>query len=64
MPDLLALWHWMQRRIDLRILWPECKKQAPDLDHAKAIFAMHAFHDHAWLRLGDAEIRRRISALE
>jgi hypothetical protein len=41
------------RRFDLEILWPECKAHAPDLDHAKAAFAVHAFNDPAWLELGD-----------
>ena len=41
-------WRKRQRAIDLEILWPQCCELAPDLDHAKAAFAMHAFHDHAW----------------
>ena len=61
---LLAPWHWTQRRIDLQILWPSCRDQAPDLDHAKAAFMWHAMHDHAWLVLGEAEIIRRIGALK
>ena len=60
---LIDLWHERQRAIDLRILWPVCKNLAPDLDHAQAAFAMHAFHDKAWLCLGDDEIRRRINEL-
>jgi hypothetical protein len=60
---LINLWRERQRSIDLRILWPVCKEKAHDLDQAKAAFAMHAFHDPAWLCLGDAEIQRRISGL-
>lgn len=60
---LLNLWRERQRSIDLRILWPTCKEQASDLDHAKMAFAMHAFHDPAWLCLGDDEIRRQIDGL-
>jgi hypothetical protein len=60
---LLNLWRSRQRAIDLDILWPTCKEQAADLNHAKAAFAMHAFHDRAWLVLGDDEIKRRIDAL-
>jgi hypothetical protein len=37
-----------QRAIDLKILWPAFKKKAPDMDHAKAGFAWHAFQDTAW----------------
>lgn len=60
---LIGKWHERQRAVDLQLLWPSCKKQAPDLDHAKAAFAWHAFRDKAWLILGEAEIRRRIDEL-
>jgi hypothetical protein len=58
---LISLWRKRQRAIDLDVLWPACKQEAPDLDHAKAAFAVHAFHDPAWLALGKDEIRRRIA---
>jgi hypothetical protein len=53
---LLRPWRAHLRRIDLRILWPECKAQAqaqgqagiPALDLARAAFAAHAFHDPVW----------------
>ncbi len=60
---LIDRWRSRQRRIDLEILWPACKANARDLDHAKAAFAYHAFHDRAWLYLGDAEIARQIERL-
>ena len=50
---ILSWWHARLRRIDMEILWPTCKAQANDLDHAKAAFAVHAYHDPAWLELGD-----------
>jgi hypothetical protein len=50
---IVAWWHVRQRRIDLDILWPICRREAKDLDHAKAAFAVHAYHDPAWLELGD-----------
>jgi hypothetical protein len=28
-------------------------REANDLDHAKAAFAVHAYHDPAWLELGE-----------
>jgi hypothetical protein len=52
------------RRIDLKILWPECCIHATDLDHAKAAFAAHAFNDPAWLVLGEDGIYAAISELE
>jgi hypothetical protein len=58
--DLLAA---SRRRIDLVILWPSCKEQAPDLDHAKAAFACHAYNDPAWLALGDIEVFEQIRKL-
>jgi hypothetical protein len=61
---VLAPWRWTQRRTDLAILWPQCKRLSPNLDKAKAAFAVHAFHDRAWMCLGEAEIVRRIEALK
>lgn len=49
-------WYAHLRRIDIEILWPSCRKLAPDLDHAKAAFAAHAFQDEAWLALGEEGI--------
>jgi hypothetical protein len=60
---LLNWWHERQRAIDLQILWPSCRDLAPDLDHARAAFAVHAFHDRAWMSLGEDEIIRRIDRL-
>lgn len=61
---LLSRWREQQRSIDLEILWPACKKVAPDLTHAKVAFAVHAFSDEAWTCLGEAEIRQRIDELK
>jgi hypothetical protein len=61
---LLSWWHARQRRIDLDILWPSCIRQARDLDHAKAVFAVHAFHDPAWMELGGDAIIAFIDRLE
>jgi hypothetical protein len=58
-----AWWRARRRAIDLELLWPACKTQASDIDHAKAAFAAHAFHDTAWLELGADEIVRRIEEL-
>ena len=60
---LVALWHSKQRSVDLRILWPLCKKHAADMDKAKAAFAVHAFNDIAWMCLGRDEVARRIGEL-
>ncbi len=57
-------WYKRLRTIDMQILWPACKENALDLDHARAAFAVHAFNDLAWLRLGEDEIKKRIDALE
>lgn len=60
---LLNWWHRRQRDIDIRILWPVCKENAHDMDHAKLAFAYHALHDPAWLALGEDEIERQINLL-
>jgi hypothetical protein len=57
-------WNARRRRIDLEILWPACKAQAVDLDHAKAAFAVHAYADSAWADLGKQDIYDFIDGLE
>ena len=61
----LRNWWWKrQRAIDMEILWPACKAQARDLDHAKAAFAVHAFNDPAWVRYYEGDLVKVIDALE
>ncbi len=52
-----------RRQLDLEILWPTCRAVG-DVDLARVAFAVHAFHDPAWLRLGEDEIKRIIDGLE
>lgn len=52
------------RKIDLEILWPICKEKAIDLDHAKAAFAYHAFHDRAWWDIRETEMIDIINGLK
>ncbi len=61
---LKSAWYARLRRIDMKILWPECANQASDLDHAKAAFAVHAFNDPAWQILGEDRIKEFIDSLE
>jgi hypothetical protein len=44
----MKLWHWLNRRTDLSMLWPICKQHAESLDHAKAAFFLHAMNDPAY----------------
>jgi hypothetical protein len=60
---IMRWWYARMRRIDLEILWPTCKREAGDLDHAKAAFAVHAFNDNAWLSLGQDELMAAIDEL-
>jgi hypothetical protein len=61
---VLAWWRASQRRFDVEILWPACKAQAGDLEYARAVFAVHAFSDPAWLSLGEAAIFDLIEGLQ
>lgn len=61
---LRGIWYARLRRIDLQILWPCCKKQAGDLDRARAAFAVHAFADRAWAFLGEDQIFRIVGGLK
>jgi hypothetical protein len=48
----------------MQILWPSCKELAPDLDHAKAAFAVHAFNDPAWIDFyGEDRLKQVIGSL-
>jgi hypothetical protein len=60
---ILAWWHARQRQIDMDILWPICRREANDLDHAKAAFAVHAYNDPAWLELGEDTLFQTIDRL-
>lgn len=64
---LLAPWYAMQRRIDIKVLWPALKQEAErrghDLDMARDAFAYHAAGEPCWLALGEAECVRRIELL-
>jgi len=60
---LIRWWHRRQRAVDLGLLWPECRKQSPNLTVARAAFAVHAFNDPAWLELGDEKIIETIDEL-
>ena len=57
-------WRRRQRAIDLDLFWPICCAHAPDLDTAKAAFAVHAMRDPAWQALGEDEVIRFIDNLE
>lgn len=58
-------WWWArQRAIDLEILWPQCKAMAPDMDHARAAFAVHAFNDPAWVRHYQGGLFKAIEELQ
>lgn len=47
----LQRWWWArQRAVDLNVLWPQCKRLSPTIDHARAAFAVHAYSDAAWVR--------------
>jgi hypothetical protein len=61
---LLNWWRARQRRIDLEILWPACKNEAPNLDLAREAFIRHALNDPAWLPLKSDEIIRLVFELE
>ena len=57
-------WYAHLRRIDLRVLWPECKHGTTCLNQAKAAFSYHAFHDEAWQELGEEGIKASIDAMK
>jgi hypothetical protein len=61
---LMDFYYRRMRAIDMQILWPACVSHSTSLDEAKAAFAMHAFHDRAWLSLGEPAICDAIDRLK
>jgi len=57
-------WYWRLRRLDLEILWPQCKAHGQTIDDARRAFARHAEDERAWQELEPAERRRRLESLE
>lgn len=65
MIKLIQRWWWSrQRAVDLQVLWPACKEMAPDLDHAKAAFMLHAINDPAWARHYGEDLWQVVDALQ
>jgi hypothetical protein len=53
-----------RRRIDLEVLWPACRDNAPSIDRAREVFYLHAVNDEAWKELGFIEMGRIIGELK
>ncbi len=57
-------WWWARKRaIDLKLLWPECKRQARNLEDARYAFAIHAINDPAWVREYEDRLHEEIAKL-
>jgi|HubBroStandDraft_4_1064222.scaffolds.fasta_scaffold638379_2 hypothetical protein len=61
---LIRKFNARRRNLDLEILWPACRDNAPNIKRAKEVFYMHAMMDEAWLELGRDEIIRAIERLK
>jgi hypothetical protein len=70
---ILSWWRAYQRKIDLNVLWPICKREAaaqfdnPEtaLQLARAAFAVHVFNDPAWkLAMDEDSIIEFVDQLE
>jgi hypothetical protein len=59
-----AWWQARQRRIDIETLWPSCRDQASDLEHARKAFMLHIVGDPAWSAINDKERKRIVSELK
>jgi hypothetical protein len=59
-----GLWKARQRQLDIKILWPACKKQADSIEKARRVFLYHALSDSAWSVFTDQEIINIIGNLE
>ena len=53
-----------RRRIDIEILGPSLRRNAPNLQIARLAFRQHTNLDHAWTDLSDAEIDKIVDNLK
>lgn len=60
---LKAWWKKRQREIDLEILWPSIKSQAPDIQLARDAFLIHASSDPAYDDMTDMQLADYIEKL-
>lgn len=62
----IGKWLRLNRRAtDLSVLWPACKVNARDLDHAKAAFMFHAANDDAWTKdFSHEELKQFVGSLD
>lgn len=50
-PKRIGKWYRKrQRQMDIDLLWPQCKAQAPNIDTARWVFYQHASNDPAWFK--------------
>jgi hypothetical protein len=61
---LIAWWRRRQRRLDLHILGPTLRRQAPTLSVARQAFYLHTVVDPAWRDMDDEEIEKVIEGLK
>ena len=62
---LFKYWRATQRATDMSKLWPVCREEAADLDHARAAFYLHASNDTAWTKdYSEAELIEFVGQLK
>lgn len=58
-------WHAYERDLDVKLLWPICKKLAKgDMVAARAAFYLHTLGDPAWKCLSETDVNAKIEALQ
>ena len=57
-------WRRRQRSLDLQLLWPSIREQAPSLEVAREAFSLHVAVDPAWQDVGPAELGRIVGGLK
>jgi hypothetical protein len=64
--SLKSWWRGRQRRIDIDVLWPMCKRQAGPhgLERARAAFHSHVMNRVTWRVMGRDRITAVVAALE
>jgi hypothetical protein len=62
----LRNWYWARcRAMDMDVLWPTCVAMSPDIDHARAVFMVHAMRDPAWIDFyGEQQLIEEVGKLE
>jgi hypothetical protein len=62
---LLSPWWWLQRRSDMKLLWPTCRDFSPTIEAARDAFFQYAVTKACWMDYyGPTELSKKIGSFQ